>query len=56
MNSNELSLHELQKINGGTRKDYSDGRSVGKHARALLLSGGAVLLWFSEVVDNILPG
>lgn len=56
MNTNELSFCELQQINGGTRENYKDGRSLGKHARALLLSAGAVVLWFSEVVDNILPG
>lgn len=56
MNTNELCFYELQQINGGTKKDYSGGRSLGRHARALLLSAGAAVLWFSEVVDNILPG
>ena len=56
MNTNQLSFYELHQINGGTKKNYSDGRSLGKHARALLLSAGAAVLWFSEVVDNILPG
>jgi bacteriocin-like protein len=56
MNTQELSFCELQQINGGTIQNYSDGESVGKHARAFLIGVGSAVLWFSKVVGNILPG
>ena len=56
MKLHKLNSEELITISGGNQGDYDLGYAIGSHLRSGIETVGNVIGWFTEQINNIVPG